>query len=94
MVVCLVVTHLLGLDEFKLHATSGPGDEVGVGWVVQQSHKELPELQGASALVRRTLAVKARLLLYVTYKTHAFIKKAIFYKTLLLFVRPLRIQNS
>lgn len=51
--------HLLWLDEFELHAAAGPGDEVGVGRVVQQSHQELPELQRASALVRWALAVEA-----------------------------------
>ena len=61
--------HLLGLDEFELHAAAGPGDEVGVGRVVQQSHQELPELQRASALVRRALAVQAGLLLDVTCGT-------------------------
>lgn len=62
-------SHLLGLDEFELHAAAGPGDEVGVGRVVQQSHQELPELQRASALVRRALAVQACLLLDVTCST-------------------------
>lgn len=57
--------HLLWLDEFELHATAGPGDEVRVGRVVQQRHQELPELQRAAALVGRALAVQARLLLDV-----------------------------
>lgn len=64
------MTYLFGFNEFELHAAAGPGDEVGVGRVVQQSHQELPELQRASALVRRALAVQARLLLDVTYRTH------------------------
>lgn len=59
-------SHLLRLDKFKLHAAAGPGDEVGVGRVVQQSHQELPKLQGAPALVRRALAIQACFLLYVT----------------------------
>lgn len=52
----VVQAHLFGLDEFELHATAGPGDEVGVARVVQQGHQELPELQRAAALVRCALA--------------------------------------
>lgn len=61
-----VSSYLLWLDEFELHATAGPGNEVWVGRVIQQSHQELPELQRASALVRWALAVQAGLLLDVT----------------------------
>lgn len=60
--------HLLGLDQLELHAAAGPGDEVGVAGVVQQGHQELPELQGASALVGRSLAEDApALLLHLTW---------------------------
>lgn len=57
--------HFFRLDELELHPSARPRDEVGVGGVVQQSHQELPELQRAPALVRRALAVQARLVLYV-----------------------------
>lgn len=62
--------HLLWLNEFELHASAGPGNKVWVGWVVQQSHQELPELQRAPALVRWALTVQARLLLDVTCSTN------------------------
>lgn len=61
-------TDLLRLDEFELHAATGPGDEVSVGRVVQQGDEELPELQGATALVGRAVAVSRRLLLYFPCK--------------------------
>ena len=70
MVVVVVVggvAHLLRLDEFELHAAARPGDEVAVGGVVQQGDQELPELQGAAALVWRPVAVHQRFLLYFTY---------------------------
>lgn len=61
--------HLLGFDQFELHAAAGPRDEVGVARVVQQGDQELPELQRTSALVRRTLAKDASaLLLDLTWK--------------------------
>lgn len=31
----LFVSYLFWLNEFKLHATAGPGNEVGVGRVIQ-----------------------------------------------------------
>lgn len=60
--------HLLGLDQLELHAAAGPGDKVGVARVVQQGHQELPELQGTSALVGRSLSEDASaLLLHLTW---------------------------
>lgn len=56
-------SHLLRLDEFELHAAAGPGDEVTIGRVVQQSDQELPELQGTSALVGRSVTEHSGLLL-------------------------------
>lgn len=58
-----MVSYLLWLDEFELHATAGPGDEVGVARVVQQGHQELPELQRSTPLVRGALAEHAAPLL-------------------------------
>lgn len=55
--------HLLGFDQFELHAAAGPRDEVGVARVVQQGDQELPELQRPAALVGRTLAKDASALL-------------------------------
>lgn len=61
-------TYLFGLDEFELHAAAGPRDEVSIARVVQQGHQELPELQGAAALVRCALAENsAALLLHLTW---------------------------
>lgn len=48
------MTDLFRIDEFKLHVSSRPHDQVSVGWVVQQREQELPELQGAATLVRQT----------------------------------------
>ena len=59
--------HLLRLDELELHAAARPGDEVAVGGVVEQGDQELPELQGAAALVRWPVTVHQRFLLYFTY---------------------------
>lgn len=58
--------YLLRFDEFELHASASPRDEVWVGRVVQQGHQKLPELQGAAPLIRRALAIQPCLLLYVT----------------------------
>ncbi len=44
-------THLFRLVEFELETSSRPGDVRGVGRVVQQRDEELPQLQGAAALV-------------------------------------------
>lgn len=49
------MTDLFRIDEFKLHVSSRPDDQVSVGRVVQQREQELPELQGAATLVRQTL---------------------------------------
>lgn len=57
---------LLGLYQLELHATASPGDEVAVSGVIQQRDQELPELQGAAALVWRPLAVHRRLLFEFT----------------------------
>lgn len=65
----VVQAYLFGFNEFELHATSGPRDEVGIARVVQQGHQELPELQRAAALVRRALAKNATpFLLHLTWK--------------------------
>lgn len=69
--------HLFWLNEFELHASAGPGNKVWVGWVVQQSHQELPELQRAPALVRWALPVQARLLLDVTCSTNRLLLRAV-----------------
>lgn len=57
-----VGTDLLRLYQLELHATTSPGYEVAVSWVVQQRDQELPELQGAAALVWWPVAVARRLL--------------------------------
>lgn len=79
---CDVSSYLLWLDEFELHAPAGPGNEVWVGWVIQQSHQELPELQRASALVRWALAVQAGLLLDVTCNAQSGPLLSIFFQRL------------
>lgn len=48
--------YLFGFDKLELHPAAGPGDEVRIPGVVQQGHQELPQLQRASPLVRRSLA--------------------------------------
>lgn len=53
---------LLGLYQLELHAAASPGDEVAISGVIQQRDQELPELQGAAALVRRSLTIHRRLL--------------------------------
>lgn len=60
------LSYLLRLDQFELHAPAGPGDEVGVGRVIQEGDQELPELQGAAPLVGRALTVQGGLLLHFT----------------------------
>lgn len=62
--------YLFGLNELELHAAASPRNEVRVSRVVQQGHKELPELQRASALVRCSLAknATATLLLHLTWR--------------------------
>lgn len=66
-----MVPYLLWLDEFELHPTAGPGDEVGIARVIQQGHQELPELQRTTALIGGALAEHAgRLLLDLTWWTH------------------------
>lgn len=59
-------TDLLGLNKFELHATSSPGYEVAISGVIQQRDQELPELQRATALVRRAITIDCRLLLHFT----------------------------
>lgn len=60
--------YLFGFNEFELHAAAGPCDEVGVARVIQQGHQELPELQGASALVRCALTENSyTFLLHLTW---------------------------
>lgn len=61
-----VGANLLGLYQLELHASTSPGDEVAVGRVVQQRDQELPELQGAAALVRWPVTVHRGLLLEFT----------------------------
>lgn len=54
--------------KFELHAAACPGDEVGIAWVIQKGHQELPELQRATALVRCTLTEKTTpFLLHLTW---------------------------
>lgn len=60
--------NLLGLDQLELHASTSPGDEVAVSWVVQQRDQELPELQGAAALVRWPLTIHRGLLFEFTWE--------------------------
>lgn len=61
-----VDAHLLGLYQLELHATTSPGDKVAISRVIQQRDQELPELQGAAALVRRSLTIHRRLLFEFT----------------------------
>ena len=49
--------HLLGLDEFELHAAPGPGDGGAVAGVLQQGDQELPELQRAAPELEVKIAV-------------------------------------
>lgn len=59
-------TNLLGLYQLELHATTSPGDEVSVSRVIQQRDQELPELQGAAALVRWPVPIHRGLLFEFT----------------------------
>lgn len=52
---CRAMNYLFRVDEFELHVSSRPDNQVCVGRIVQQCEQELPELQGATALVRQTL---------------------------------------
>lgn len=52
---CWAMNYLFRVDEFKLHVSSRPDDQMCVGRIVQQCEQELPELQGATALVWQTL---------------------------------------
>ena len=52
---CRAMKYLFRVDEFKLHVSSRPDDQMRVGRIVQECEQELPELQGATALVRQTL---------------------------------------
>lgn len=54
--------YLLRFNQFKLHSSASPRNEVGVGRVVQQGHQELPKLQWATPLIGGTLTVKPHLL--------------------------------
>lgn len=49
------LTDLFRIDEFKLHVSPSPNDQVPVCRVVQKREQELPELQGAAALVWQTV---------------------------------------
>lgn len=60
--------NLLGLYQLELHASTGPGDEVAVSWVVQQRDQELPELQGAAALVWWPVTIHRGLLFEFTWE--------------------------
>lgn len=59
-------TYLLRLNQLELHAPTSPGDEVGIGRVIQEGDQELPELQGPTSLVGRALTVQGGLLLHFT----------------------------
>lgn len=58
--------HLLWLNQLELHPSSSPSNEVGIGRIVQQSHKKLPELERSPSLVGRSFPVCSDLLLDVS----------------------------
>lgn len=61
-------SYLLWLDEFELHATAGPRDEVRIAGVVEEGHQKLPELQWAAALIGGALTKHtAPFLLHLTW---------------------------
>lgn len=49
------VADLFGVNQLELHVSPRPDDQVCIGGVVQECEQELPQLQGATALVRQTL---------------------------------------
>lgn len=49
------LTDLFRIDEFKLHVSPSPNDQVPICRVVQKREQELPELQGAAPLVWQTV---------------------------------------
>lgn len=61
----LRIADLLRLYKFKLHSTSRPSNKMAVGGIVQERDQKLPELEGATALVRRAVAKHRGLLLYL-----------------------------
>lgn len=58
-------SYLFRFNEFEFHSPACPSNEVGVAWVIQQSHQELPELQRPPPLIRRALTVSSPLVLDV-----------------------------
>ena len=49
----LITAHLVRVCEFELPAVPGPGDELLAGLVREELQQELPQLDGAGALVAR-----------------------------------------
>ena len=49
----LINAHLVRVCEFELPAVPGPGDELLAGLVCEELQQELPQLDGAGALVAR-----------------------------------------
>ena len=71
-------SNLFRFYELKFHASASPGDEVGIGWVIQEGDKELPQLQRASSLIMRPLSIHGGLLLDFAFQSlgyHASIIK-------------------
>lgn len=54
--------HLLRFYQLELHASACPGNEVGIGWIIEKGNQELPQLKGTSPLVGGPLPVHGGLL--------------------------------
>lgn len=55
-------SNLLRFDQLELHASACPGNEVGIGWVIEKGDQELPQLKGTSPLIRGPLPIHGGLL--------------------------------
>lgn len=56
--------HLFWLNEFELHATTGPGNKVCIARIIQESYQKLPKLQRATSLIGGTVTEHTAALLF------------------------------